>query len=55
MFSFAFLLIVIVVLISEVVQDRDLDTALLLGLGTSALTAATAMFGVQVVLGRRND
>lgn len=54
-FSLSFLLIVVVVLISEVFQDRDLDTALLLGLGTSSLTAATAMFGVQVVLGRRRD
>lgn len=47
-----FAVIVVVVLISEVLQDRDLDTTLLLGLATSAVTAALALFGVQVALQR---
>lgn len=47
-----FTVIVVVVLVSEVLQDRDLDTTLLLGLATSAATAALALLGVQALLQR---
>lgn len=47
-----FAVIVVVVLFSEVLQDRDLDATLLLGLATSAATAALALLGVQALLQR---
>lgn len=50
-FIAAFALIVVVVLISEVFQDRDLNTTLLLGLATTAATAAATMLGI-IVRGR---
>ena len=45
-----FATIVVVALLSEVFQDRDLDTGLLLGLATSAITAASALLGVQLLM-----
>lgn len=45
-----FATIVVVALLSEVFQDRDLDTALLLGLATSAITASAALLGVQLLM-----
>jgi hypothetical protein len=45
-----FAVIVVVALFSEVLQDRELDTTLLLGLATSTVTAASALLGVQLVM-----
>lgn len=54
-FVAAFALIVLVALAMPFITDRQPDTTLLLGLATSALTAAAAMFGVQLVLRGRKD
>lgn len=54
-FSGAFVLIVVVALAMPFLTERSPDTTLLLGLATSALTAAAAMFGVQVLLSRNHE
>ena len=54
-FTGAFFLIVLVAIAMPFLTDREPNVTLLLGLGTSALTAAGAMFGVQLVLRGRKD
>lgn len=54
-FSGAFVLIVVVALAMPFLTERSPDTTLLLGLATSALTAAAAMFGVQILLSRNHE
>jgi hypothetical protein len=51
-FVSAFVLIVVVAVLVEGIEDR---TTLLLGLATSALTAAGAMFGVVIFMRGKRD
>lgn len=55
-FTGVFVLIVLAAVAMPFITDREPNATLLLGLATSALTAAAAMFGVQLVLrGKKDD